>query len=198
MGQRQGLELSEGDRRRDALYGVFDAYAAKQQRKKAEKAAEAAEPGFFGSGGGAAAGSAAGLGIGALLAAPTGGVSMIAGAGLGGAIGGAAGGLTDVAMAPGSRGAAAGSQRVANMPQNLMAYDQHYGGAARGQRQAETDLLEARTRAADRSNPTPPPWTEDIVTAIIQGYMQNTQGGQSRQKPQRLISDPTYTNLGLR
>jgi hypothetical protein len=188
LGRTQGLELSEADRKRDAIYRVFDAYAMKEQRKKA---AEAGESGFFGSGGGTATGTLIGTGIGALVGGPPGAM-------IGGMIGGGAGGVADVAMAPGSPGAAAGTQQAANLPRNLMAYDQYYGEGAQNQRQASVDLMEARTRAADRSNQAPPLWTEDLIKAMFQGYVQGPQGAQNRQKPQRLITDPTYTSLGLR
>ena len=61
-------------------------------QRAAKKAAEK-KKGLFGLGG-----TAAGAGIGALLAAPTGGLSMLAGASLGGGLGGTIGSGIDTAM----------------------------------------------------------------------------------------------------
>lgn len=72
-----------------------------KEQEKRQKEAEGG--GFFGSGGGAAGGGALGLGIGALLALPTGGLSLAAGAALGGAIGGAGGAALDATFAPGQQ-----------------------------------------------------------------------------------------------
>lgn len=66
-------------------------------------------------------GTAAGLGIGALLAAPTGGLSLLAGAGLGGAIGGGVGGTIDAFRGGSSSGGyngAASSLGLLNLGSN--------------------------------------------------------------------------------
>lgn len=191
LGRTQGLELSEADRRRDAVFRVMDAYAAMKQRKKAEEAAEDSG-GFFGSGGGAAVGSLAGMGVGALA----GGVP---GALVGGMVGGAGGGVADIAVAPGSRGAAAGNQQVANLPRNLMGWDQYYGAGAQEDRRlaqeqqgARTALLEAQTAAANRSHQ---PLTRDVVDNIVDGYLQRSgRGGTTAQQEKALPGAQTYTS----
>lgn len=182
-GRRQGLELGEIQRKRDAIRYLLQTVNQGYQNKKAEQAAEKAqkdaEPGFFGSGGGMAVGSLAGMGVGALAGG-------LQGAMLGGMIGTGTGAVADVALAPGTPGAAAGAQRVANMPNTLMAYDQYYGQEAQGRRQAETDLLKARTGAYNRANPTPPNWpVRKEINKAFDEYMEGKK---------KLVSEPTFVS----
>ncbi len=217
-GRRQGLELGEIQRKRDAIRYLLQTVNQGYQNKKAEQAAEKAqkdaEPGFFGSGGGAAVGAGAGMALGALLAIPTaglsipaaagmtgglvampaagaaaaGGMSALGGAALGGLAGGAVGGIADVAMAPGTPGAMAGNQRMTNMPGTMMAYDQYYGQGAQKRRQAQTDLLEARTGAYQRQNQPPPNWpAREEINKLFDEYMRS-------QKSKKLVGDPTFTS----
>jgi len=144
MGRRHGLELGEADAKKAAINRLLMGVAAGRQQKKAEQAAADAEPGFFGSGGGTSAGALVGAGIGTLIAPG-------AGTMLGATLGGAAGGVADVALAPGTPGAAAGAQQAANLPSSLIAYDRYYGeeaqadrGARRGLRKAQTDYYNRR------------------------------------------------------
>lgn len=79
---------------------------AAQSNYMAQKAAKKKKSGLGGIGG------AAGLAVGALLAAPTGGMSLAAGAALGGAVGGSVGGIADSAIAGDSAGALQGAANL--------------------------------------------------------------------------------------
>lgn len=193
LGRTQGLELSEADRRREAIFRVMDAYAMMKQRKKAEEAAEGG--GFFGSGGGTATGTLIGTGIGAVVGGPPGAM-------IGGMIGGGAGGVADVAMAPGSSGAAAGAQQATSLPRNLMAYDQYYGPDAQAGRTARTELLEAQTGYYNRRSPEPQNWPErNVIDMMIEDYLKGENTGVRKTTAQQEKALPgriDYTNLGLR
>lgn len=108
-GAQQGAAAMFGRANRDAQMGWAARLAALQHearqraglnailrdlaRTRAQKKAQQQKQGFLGLGG-----AAAGAGIGALLAAPTGGMSILAGAGLGGGIGALTGSAADQAM----------------------------------------------------------------------------------------------------
>lgn len=195
LGREQSLRLNRADRERQNRLGVIDAWTRGRLRKQAQKEAEEAQGGFFGSGGGTAVGSLAGLGIGALVPG-----ASIATAALGGTIGGAAGGVADVAMAPGTRGAAAGAQQAANLPSSLMAYDQYSRqGELQGARQG---LIEAQTGYYERGNPR---ITEEQMAAAIGavfgpgayekfgGPFKPSGGPVTESMGQNLPTNPTYT-----
>ncbi len=124
-GQDLGLLDADRDRALQASIfgGIGNFFSAREARKAREKAAKG--PGFFGSGGGSAVGSLTGAGLGALLAIPTGGLSVLAGAGLGAGIGGAAGGFGD-ALASGS--GAQASNAAAGLGRSFL----DYGAYTRG------------------------------------------------------------------
>lgn len=192
LGRKQGVELSETARKREGLYRVLDAITRERQLKQQQEAMAPEDPGFFGGGGGGAVGSLAGLGVGALLALPPGGVSVPVGAALGGAIGGAAGGVADVAMAPGTRGAAAGAQQTANLPSSLMAYDQYtqqqpIQDARLGLIKAQTEYYKGRGSGAD--------WTPEEIQGMKRSLLEKYGGGgrATEQQGQTLPTNPIFT-----
>ena len=113
----QDMQILDFQSKKDALNNMlFGIAQQKAQHEAAQKQRAQSSGGFFGSGGGTALGTGLGVGLGAILAAPTGGLSMLAGAGLGGVVGGAGGVAVDAAFAPG----AGSTQGVQNLPGNLM------------------------------------------------------------------------------
>jgi len=83
----------ERERDRQAVLAAIDRFAEELHKREAEKAAKKKKGGWFGLGG-----AGAGAGIGALLAIPTGGLSVVAGAALGSGIGGGVGSAIDSAV----------------------------------------------------------------------------------------------------
>lgn len=94
MGLKYAL-WEDQQRRRDSINALLRRQADIRARENAAKSNQ----GWLGVGG-----AAAGAGVGALLAAPTGGMSMLAGAGLGSSIGATGGGALDMAMGNDGRG----------------------------------------------------------------------------------------------
>lgn len=87
-----GAALWEKRRKREAVLKAMENFASELHKREAEKAAKKKKGGWFGAGG-----AGAGAAIGALLAIPTGGLSIAAGAALGGSIGGGVGSAIDTA-----------------------------------------------------------------------------------------------------
>ena len=94
--RKMELAMRTAQIEREKIQGVAEAatnYAKEQRRREQERKQARQSRGLFGLGG-----AAAGTALGALLALPTGGVSVVAGAALGGGIGGLAGGAVDYAL----------------------------------------------------------------------------------------------------
>jgi len=94
--RKMELAMRTAQIEREKIQGVAEAatnYAKEQRRREDLRKQQRASRGLFGLGG-----AGAGTALGALLAVPTGGLSVAAGAALGGGIGGLAGGAVDYAL----------------------------------------------------------------------------------------------------
>lgn len=104
-----GAAYAEKQRDRDAFLAALKFFADALHRREAEKAAKEKEGGWFGLGG-----AGLGAGLGAILAAPTGGLSVLGGAALGAGAGAGIGSAIDVATGGSPR---AGQQISAMLPE---------------------------------------------------------------------------------